>query len=278
MKKVKAPVRIDFAGGTTDISPFKDRYGGVVLNAAINRYISGKLISNKDKVALHYGGNIPTSSGLGTSGVMNLVWLALISKPDRLDEKRRKQLAENVYKLEQSQSWTGGKQDAYASAFGGINLWEFDKDKVKQRKLKLDKKAIKKLEKNLLLLYIGKHDAFDVNKSMISNLSKKTAILKKIKSIAYEQADALEAGKLDRFAELLDEETDTRRKLHKNVIPASVDKVIKLAREAGAEAVKVCGAGGGGSLLLYGEHINKSKLAKYNLINVKFDWEGLREC
>ena len=43
IKKLISPVRIDFGGGTTDISPFKDKYGGCVLNAAINRYVEGKI-------------------------------------------------------------------------------------------------------------------------------------------------------------------------------------------------------------------------------------------
>ncbi|MFQ6133865.1 MAG: GHMP kinase [Armatimonadota bacterium] len=34
----KAPVRIDFAGGTTDLAPFRDDEGGSVVNAAISRY------------------------------------------------------------------------------------------------------------------------------------------------------------------------------------------------------------------------------------------------
>jgi galactokinase/mevalonate kinase-like predicted kinase len=38
VKKFMAPVRIDFGVGTTDISPFKDEYGGCILNAAISRY------------------------------------------------------------------------------------------------------------------------------------------------------------------------------------------------------------------------------------------------
>ena len=37
VKRVKAPVRIDFGGGTTDVQPFPKMYGGAVLNAAINQ-------------------------------------------------------------------------------------------------------------------------------------------------------------------------------------------------------------------------------------------------
>ena len=46
IKKVIAPVRIDFGGGTTDIYPFTHKHGGAVLNAGINRYISGSIIKN----------------------------------------------------------------------------------------------------------------------------------------------------------------------------------------------------------------------------------------
>jgi len=38
MLTARAPVRIDFAGGTTDISPFCDEEGGCVVNAAITKY------------------------------------------------------------------------------------------------------------------------------------------------------------------------------------------------------------------------------------------------
>lgn len=151
IKKVKAPVRIDFGGGTTDISPFKDRYGGCVLNAAIDKYIVGELIATNKKVSLQYRGKIPTSSGLGTSGVMNLVWLALISKT-----KNKIELAEKVYALEKSLGQTGGKQDQYAGALGGINFLEFRGEKVKITKLKLKNKFIKELENKLVLVYTGK--------------------------------------------------------------------------------------------------------------------------
>jgi D-glycero-alpha-D-manno-heptose-7-phosphate kinase len=36
---VEAPVRLDFAGGWTDVPPFVDRQGGLVVNAAIDTYV-----------------------------------------------------------------------------------------------------------------------------------------------------------------------------------------------------------------------------------------------
>jgi D-glycero-alpha-D-manno-heptose-7-phosphate kinase len=280
IKKLISPVRIDFAGGTTDISPFKDRYGGCVLNATINRYVIGELIIDNKKTHLEYTGNIPTSSGLGTSGVMNLVWLGLISqRKNNFDLEYKKKLAETVYKMEQAMGLIGGKQDQYASAVGGINFMEFKKDKVKVERLNLSKEFIRELESNLVLVYTGKpHFSGNSNKAMMDDLrkGKNNSNLFRIKKIAIEMKKALLNSDINKFAELMNEETEERKKLHKSIVPKSTQNIIAIAKKNGAIAAKVCGSGGGGSILFLG---NKQRLKKEfgdKIIEFKFDFGGLR--
>lgn len=277
IKRVRAPVRIDFAGGTTDISPFRDEYGGCVLNAAINKYIYGELIIDDKKTKLSYYGNIPTSSGLGTSSAMNVVWTALITHM-----KDKKEIAESVFKIEQSisESKINGKQDMYASAFGGINYMEFKGDKVSVNPLKLKEKIIQELEHRLVLVYSGKsHYSGSSNKAAIDNLikGKNKSNLLRLKEITIEMKNALLKGDLYMFANLMNSETDERKKLSKLTASPQLQSVINLGKKNGAIAAKICGSGGGGSILFFAE--NRKKLAekfKDKVIEFKFDFEGLR--
>jgi D-glycero-alpha-D-manno-heptose-7-phosphate kinase len=45
----KAPLRISFCGGGTEVSPYKDEYGGVVLSATIDKYAYGSLRLRDDR-------------------------------------------------------------------------------------------------------------------------------------------------------------------------------------------------------------------------------------
>lgn len=267
-------MRIDFAGGTTDISPFREKYGGCVLNAAINRYITGEFIASDKSVGLKYHGNIPTSSGLGTSGVMNLVWLALISKT-----KDKKKLAEKVYQLEQALGQVGGKQDAYAGAFGGINFLGFRDRDVKIEMLNLPKSFIEELENKMILVYTGKpHYSSDANAMVIKNLKngKNIKNLLRIKQIAKEMRNVLLKRDLNKFAELLNQETTERRMLAKGIITKETEMIIEIGIQNGAISGKVCGSGGGGSILFYGNKTRlKEKFGK-RAIDFKFDFGGLK--
>jgi D-glycero-alpha-D-manno-heptose-7-phosphate kinase len=284
IKQVRAPVRIDFAGGTTDIYPFTHLYGGAVLNAAINRYVTGKIVKTDEKVHLEYTGHTPTSSGLGTSGVMNLVWLALISqikmhKKGGVIFKDKIELAEKVYALEQSMGLVGGKQDQYAAALGGINFLEFNKDEVKITPLNLSKALIRKLEENLMLVYTGKpHFSGTPNGAAIQNLKKGKNVkeMLRIKEIAVEMKNALLRGSLEMFSLLMNKETEARKMLDKATIPPATEKIIREGMRHGASAAKICGSGGGGSILFFGDKSRLKRKFGKRVIEFKFDFEGLK--
>jgi D-glycero-alpha-D-manno-heptose-7-phosphate kinase len=46
--KSRAPIRLDFAGGFTDVPPYSEREGGAVVNAAITRYTYTTLVPRED--------------------------------------------------------------------------------------------------------------------------------------------------------------------------------------------------------------------------------------
>ena len=277
IKRIRAPVRIDFAGGTTDISPFRDEHGGCVLNAAINHYVYGELIKTDKSTNLSYHADIPTSSGLGTSSSMNVVWLALITKL-----KEKKEIAENVFRVEQaiSESKINGKQDMYASCFGGINFMEFIGDKVIVNRLNLKDKIIKELEEKLVLVYSGKaHLSGSSNKAAIDNLlkGKNAENLLRIKEIAIEMKKALLKGDLYMLANLMNSETKERSRLSKTTVSPQLQAIINTGMKNGGIGAKVCGSGGGGSVLFFAE--DRKKLLKFfgkKVIDFKFDFEGLK--
>jgi D-glycero-alpha-D-manno-heptose-7-phosphate kinase len=62
--------------------------------------------------------------------------------------------------------------------------------------------------------------------------------------------NALVAGDLDRVATLMGEDWDARREMAPAVSSPELEAIISSARKAGAISAKVCGAGGGGCMVL----------------------------
>lgn len=276
---VRAPVRVDFAGGWSDVPPYADEKGGTVVNAAINQYVEGKFITDaQDKITVEYRSDIPASSGLGTSAAMNVVWLKLINHD--LDAAG---VAEKSFWLEKLLGIAGGRQDQYAAAFGGINYMTFHLDKVEVHPIKMKKSFILQLEDNLVLCYTGKSRlSSNIITEVMGNFkngNKKTIeALQQIREAAQKMVSALEKSNLGLFANLVNQNWEAQKILGKGVTNPLIDGIFKRAFKAGAIAGKATGAGGGGSLLFVGDKVRITRALEKDcqIIPFKFDFDGVQ--
>jgi D-glycero-alpha-D-manno-heptose-7-phosphate kinase len=151
---------------------------------------------------------------------------------------------------------SGGKQDQYATTFGGFNLITFKDERVLVTPLRVDRDILNELECHLMLCYTGRvrpnlglvaaemHD--------FSNRRPRTVeALQRAHDQVYVMVEALLQGSLTRFGELLDEAYQAKLSMSAGVSDPHIDRLYALARSNGALGGKLCGAGGGGYLLLY---------------------------
>jgi D-glycero-alpha-D-manno-heptose-7-phosphate kinase len=149
-----------------------------------------------------------------------------------------------------------GKQDQYASAFGGLNAIAFEPDAVRVQPLALSCDTIGRLNRRLLLFATGQqHYSTDILRGQRADTDRKKPIveqsLHQIKAIAADVRQALLTGELDAVGCLLDRGWQQKKQLSTVISNRAIDRWYALAREQGALGGKIVGAGGGGYLLLY---------------------------
>jgi D-glycero-alpha-D-manno-heptose-7-phosphate kinase len=78
--------------------------------------------------------------------------------------------------------------------------------------------------------------------------------MKRLHEMVYEMKEALLFGQLDRFGEMLHEAYENKKRMNPDIVAGTpADVLYETARQHGAIGGKLCGAGGGGYLLLYCE-------------------------
>jgi D-glycero-alpha-D-manno-heptose-7-phosphate kinase len=286
-RTASAPLRIDFCGGSLDIQPIPTEMGPVsIISAAINRRVEGSLFSGGGGTVLSYHMplNVPTSSGLGSSGVMNSVWLALVTS-----NSDPHWIASRVYRLEQATDVVGGVQDQYTACYGGINEIVMNGERVWIRPiLQREDPRVKELEDRLVLVDSGiMRPPSTMNEQFIDRYRKGELYdeLLELNCLSHDMCDAMCKGALDVVPPMLDKEWSLRKQL----MPCNseeIDLLIKDIKGIVPCGCKVLGQGGGGVILMMtAAEINPTyipdAIADINTIpNVRtisfgFDFEGL---
>ena len=198
----------------------------------------------------------PPGSGLGGSSALVTACVgALAMLLDRAMTPR--EVAEVSYEIErQDLGIAGGWQDQYAAAFGGFNLFEFGAGGVSVHPLGLSEDAIAELRSRLLLCYTGNVRTdlglIDAQIRMFHDGREDTIVgMKQLQAMAFEMRQEIEAGHLERLGPMLREAFESKKLMNPQIAEGtSIEHLLAVARAEGASGGKICGAGGGGYLLL----------------------------
>jgi D-glycero-alpha-D-manno-heptose-7-phosphate kinase len=239
----------------------------------------------RDKIEIVSLADVPAATGLGSSGSFSVGLLnALYAHKKQF--KKPEEVAEEACHIAMNRLHEpSGKQDEYAASLGGIRAYEIDRDgKVTSEELRIRPDTLTDLEYGIMMFYTGiKRSATEILSSQSSKLATdgNGAVEKMhaIKRIGMESREALEAGDLTRFGELLHEHWTVKRGVTEEMSTDGIDRWYSIARQNGALGGKVVGAGGGGFLMLYcneGRQKVRTALAKEGLTELRFgfDFEG----
>ncbi len=204
---------------------------------------------------IYIHGEPPKKAGLGASASLSTSLIAGIynveNKPIKLEN-----IAEDAFFVEKNiLKNAGGRQDQYASVYGGLNCMEFLGDNnVKVGPLKISNSFSKEIENDLILFYSGtSHTSGDMVQAQINSYveQKRNAKerLDKLKEIAYEMKDSLISEDLEKFGKLLSEDLQVKSDFNPMLMTNYMKELNKFILDNGAIGGRVCGAGGGGCMI-----------------------------
>jgi D-glycero-alpha-D-manno-heptose-7-phosphate kinase len=308
----KTPYRISFFGGGSDYPSWYNKYSGAVLSTSINKhlYITCRILPKffdhnfrivwskiemvkniqdiehptvkdllnflkiKQGLEIHYDGDLPARSGMGSSSAFTVGLLKALYFLIKGNISNNNIARKAIFFEQNIMKETVGSQDQLATAMGGFNKITFKK-KNKFKFFNLKKaKNLKKLEKNLLLVYTGaKRTAQEIAKTYAGKLTtiNKSYIEDMLEHVKTGE-EILKKGNVDDFGKLLHSAWLTKKKLSSSISNSSIDSLYDHALRKGALGGKLLGAGGGGFFLFYARKEVKKKITQGNnkIVDIPF--------
>jgi D-glycero-alpha-D-manno-heptose-7-phosphate kinase len=209
--------------------------------------------------------DIPSSgSGLGSSSSITVALLhALYAYQNIL--VTAEQLAREACRIEiDILGKPIGRQDQYAAAYGGVNRLIFNKDdSVQRHTIRMDHGVARKFASSILLYFTGITRSADAilnrQKSNMDDDDKRT-VMQSMVDLVEPFADAMEKGHIEDCGRLLARNWELKQQMAHGISNPVIDAMNGRAMAAGALAGKVCGAGGGGFLLLVVSRENQNRV------------------
>jgi D-glycero-alpha-D-manno-heptose-7-phosphate kinase len=273
----RAPTRIDFGGGWTDVPPYPAERGGFVCNVAIDRYATVTIRDGSPShppesplvraalaragvsgVAVGLSCDFPVGAGLGGSSAASVALTGAFAawKGERLSstELVERSRATEVADL----GIAGGWQDHFAAVHGGVQALTFSAESTTADAIPVSQSVARDLARRCLLFYTGESrisaraiqlviDAYTGGDQRV------TTSLASMKESAQRMAAALRNGAddaIDRVGTLLREHWEKQMMLHREITTDRIDAIQRTAYGAGALGLKALGASGGGCVVV----------------------------
>lgn len=284
----RAPLRISFVGGGTDLPDFYRQRRGQVVSTTIDKFIY--VVLNRTpmvpKISARYSksetvahpselqhtriraalldlgiekgveigsfGALPAKTGLGSSSSFSVALLKALYAYQG-NGITHAEAAEAACRLEiELVGEPVGKQDQYAAAFGGFNVIQFHEDDsvtVEPVLLGYDKRL--ELEEHIYLAFTGiTRPSSQVLSEQRANIDRRFDTLCRMADAVPDFVDHLMAGRLHEIGSLLHENWILKKTLASTISSPVLDELYEAGMRHGAWGGKILGAGGGGCLLL----------------------------
>ncbi|OGH88681.1 MAG: hypothetical protein A3J93_01125 [Candidatus Magasanikbacteria bacterium RIFOXYC2_FULL_42_28] len=307
---VRAPMRVSFVGGGTDLPDFYRSYPGRVISTTIDKFVylainnsykMGKFIVKysenesvnhpseikhnhfreafldfgltKEGIEVSSFADVPAGTGLGSSASFAVALVkglnAFLGKTISKEEAARSACRLEIDIMKEPI----GKQDQYAAAYGGFNIFVFNPDEtVTVEPVLLDYKTLINFEEHILVFYTGQsRSASAVLAEQSANIKNKLIEYKKMSDSVYKFRDSLLVGNMEALANQLHENWLRKKSLVSSISNSGIDALYESGLAAGAWGGKVLGAGGGGCILFVappGSHAEIRQIMEAKAISV----------
>jgi D-glycero-alpha-D-manno-heptose-7-phosphate kinase len=314
----RTPFRVSFLGGGTDIPWFFEEHGGATLAMSIDRYmyisahpmfdsaetllkysqielvqeianlrhpIARAVLSNENisGIDISVSADIPSGTGLGSSSAftVGLINLARLTKGIYTSKA---ELAAMACDLEIKQLGEPiGKQDQYASAFGGINLYKFHPSgEVAVTPIQIDRDSRNEFLSSFFLVRTKSktRSASEVLKKQSEQARTSSEITESLLEMKELTLHISEAGALsvDSLAAAVNKSWALKKLSSPNASTPDIDQLVEHGLSSGASAAKLLGAGMAGFVLFVVKEANRKRFndafVGSHVLNVRPEFEG----
>lgn len=192
----------------------------------------------------------PAGAGLGGSSALGIACIGALNRlvGNRYDARKFISIAANIETT--VIRVPAGFQDYYGAFYGGVNCIHFRPDGIEREALQVDEET---LERRIAICYTGEPrlsgtNNWEITKNHIDGNAELFALFDGIRDSSLRVREALIKNDWEAVSATMSAAYPGRKRLAPGVATPQMEALVEKALKHGAEAAKVCGAGGGGCI------------------------------